>query len=567
MRPATILLAALALLAAAAPADAGQYRVLGCHVPSTGASTGTPGWSSSVQAANGKTLAADACRAPGGGLGVEMVAGAVAGSYGVWTFRAPARTTIDRARLWVYGDLGVATAGGGLAAFEPGVTGDPRRLVTSIDGAGHTIFGRDDLTTGYVLDGDLPLGGEAPALSVSLRCVASSVCGADAVTKLLASDIVLGDTSAPAPGKPFGSVDLASGGTSVTGAASFGMTATDAGGGLARAWLEVDGVPGPQVPFADVTPTCTPQPGGDGLPVYTEVVPCPRSSSVLIGWDSRSVADGPHGLALWAEDAVGNRAILSQGQVTVANAPGAAAPPGGQVPQNAGGASPGDLRGPVNGSVATDRASLGIWWQRGAKGVPAVRAGWSATGTSALGGRLTDPAGRPIAGAKVEVLTTPIVALRSETRVLGTAWTGPGGAFTFPVPVRLGSSAVVVQWRGRMLDRLPAATSKPITRQVASGLTLAATPRTVRRGGSVRFRGALLGDSGVPDGVPVTVQVWGAGRWNPVPSVSAAERGTWSKRITFKNSRGRIRVRAVSGRAALYPYGPGVSPVVTVRVR
>jgi hypothetical protein len=113
------------------------------------------------------------------------------------------------------------------------------------------------------------------------------------------------------------------------------------------------------------------------------------------------------------------------------------------------------------------------------------------------------------------------------------------------------------------------ACSKPVTVKVRAPVSLRATPRSIRAGQSVRFRGRLRGGYLPAGGKLVELQAFERNRWRNLRNVRTNARGEFSYRYRFSfRASGvtfpvRVRVRPDAG----YPWALGTSNRVRVRVR
>jgi hypothetical protein len=107
---------------------------------------------------------------------------------------------------------------------------------------------------------------------------------------------------------------------------------------------------------------------------------------------------------------------------------------------------------------------------------------------------------------------------------------------------------------------------------VRGAITLGATPTTLRTGQSVRLWGRVR-DRGAPlprRGKLVAIQYYEAEarRWRPILVTRSDHDGHFHARYRFRYIAGtaRIRLRAVALAEERWPYAPGASGPVTVRV-
>lgn len=574
---AALLVAAIMVAAAglaADPAAAGTYHVYGCRTPA-GAAAPTAGWGVRYDSASVLNFPVNTCSA-GGGLILDAT-GSPGGAAGAlppwvgWSFSAPPGTTVVRSRVWRFGTLGARETRDGVAvpqwALVATAPNDPGHAAetfgtTRLPGAADTqaTFGNPDSPfdarnlVGF--DASPPEPNVLSRVFVALQCVVEDGCTQRARLTVAATDVILRDDDGPRVAGLFGEVDLASGPT-VQGAVGVSVAASDVGSGIARGFLVVDGQTQPAAPFTGPGSCRASTDSEDGRPAYDETVPCPPLGSTTIPWDTTPLADGPHRVELWIEDAAGNRTLASQGTVTVTH-------PAPEVPQRPL-ESPAAERGPVNGSIATDRARLTAWWEDGKRRPVALSRGWDARRPATLRGLLSDPDGRPIAAATLDVVSTSSAYGAAPAR-LGSATTAADGSFSFPVPLADGSAAISLRWRARLLDRQPAE-STGLSLAVSAGSSFRASRRSVRRGDTVRFTGRVVGRAGVRLRVPVDLYAYSGGRWLNVRSTVTDAVGRWTIAFKFRSSTGRIPFRARVQQGVLYPYEPGYSTRIRLRVR
>jgi hypothetical protein len=159
------------------------------------------------------------------------------------------------------------------------------------------------------------VGGEglaANGLVALLQCGGPHTCAPAGTAQLALRDprVVLHDTHAPVVEAVHG--DLAREGV-LRGTAALAFAATDRGGGVYRAYAVVDGRPEPPVAIGDGR--CRDAiPGGDPYQ-FAFRAPCPLTAGATVAVDTAGLADGPHAIAVVAEDAAGN-AVTVYGPVT-----------------------------------------------------------------------------------------------------------------------------------------------------------------------------------------------------------------------------------------------------------
>jgi hypothetical protein len=176
-----------------------------------------------------------------------------------------------------------------------------------------------------------------------------------------------------------------------------------------------------------------------------------------------------------------------------------------------------------------------------------------------LSGALATQAARPVAGARVSVLQR--VAPGAGFRRVGEARTDGAGRFAYAVPAGP-SRTVRFGFDGDDL-LLPSLHDARVL--VPAAVTLRASRRLVRNGGSVVFRGRLLGR---PGGRTVDLQAHYRGAWRTFATPRADRRGRFRYDYRFGATVGRVlyRFRVLAKRQPGYPYEPGHSRRVRVTV-
>ena len=318
-------------------------------------------------------------------------------------------------------------------------------------------------------------------------------------------------------------------GGALTGVRDVRVQATDAGGGLWRAALEVDGREVLSVPFDDRQGLCA-QP-------FAQIQPCAASGDVTLRLDTAEPARRAHQASVVVSDVTGsNRAIHGPFAVRTVNDPVSCAPgkPGAVL---AGGL------GPARTRAAARRAR-----PRGAARRPARRRGGRPGRRS--GGRAR--AGRPRRRG-------PRRAPRA--RDAGSRRPRVARAARRPVarpPARLPR-------RGR---RHRAALHAHVPPARAGARDADAAPRTLA--GSrrvVRLSGRLPRAFLPAGGKLVELQAFERGRWHTFKTVRTGARGRYATRYRFgAATRGTFPMRARVRRDAAYPFEPARSKSIVVRV-
>jgi hypothetical protein len=182
--------------------------------------------------------------------------------------------------------------------------------------------------------------------------------------------------------------------------------------------------------------------------------------------------------------------------------------------------------------------------------------------TAAVTARLEAVGGRGVTGAPVAVLE----------RVRGTAhWhglvrltSGPGGDLAYTAPPGPARQLRLAYAGDPLL--LPA--SADLVLRVPAAGTLTVDRRVVRNGGSVRFRGRLLGGPVPRSGRRVALQAYFRGAWRTFATPRTTSAGRWTAPYRFGATFRRVayRFRALIYTEPSYPYDAGLTPELRVTV-
>lgn len=430
----------------------------------------------------------------------------------------------------------------------------------------------------------IPTGRDLRPLRIEARCAPAGSPACDARYQVHAADFRILDEAAPTVDTVAGTlVDaVAPPATRSRGTLGFVVTARDTGSGVRRALVEVDGQVAATASLESIVASCRAQTAGDGLPGYTLLQPCPAGTTLAGQLETATLADGEHRVRLLVDDAAGNTTVAAAGTVLIAN--------GDQV----GPGSPLALRGEPNGTPATDAATVVVTWPstarrasarpsdvrrcqrssfaakhpltcRGRAASPSTNVRWSADRRLAGEVQLATPAGAPISGAVIELVTTA-QASAAVPQPVARLTTDANGRATFAIPASGGSQTVEARWRARGLDTRPAAVgTATLTVEAATSLQ---GPRRISPGSRITFTGQLAGRAGNLANVPVRLEVRDRGRWKTFSTASTSADGRWSRSLQFASTPGRYPVRAKIGVTAAYPYAAGESTAhLTVTVR
>jgi hypothetical protein len=540
-----LLLPALLALAVLAPAaNAGTYDVYGCRMPD-GSAAPVSGWT--AQGAN----AHDMCWA-GQGLTAELPPQQIYTNVSSgWQFTSPANTVIDNFTIYRYAESesvwpwGRDYASSYDDANPLGLTDrNPDYCLSHFAGCtGAGVAGSVFAADNRVVRG----GVNAHSLKYQVLCwnYGNGGITCDPGTRtpgrlvIFAARVGLLDDFAPTfDEKPSGALVS---GDAVAGVAAIVVSASDRGGGLARAWLEVDGKRVAERVIDTDAHSCR-------VP-FTDTVPCPLHAKIELTLDTSALGNGPHRLHVGMVDASGNTTSSEDFDVTVANAP---AP-----------VSIGDVRigsSLPNGGNATRFAALKASFAGASRrGDRTVRYGVP----TRIEGQLAATSGRPIAGAMLAV-EERVAGAAAMGKPLPPVRTDANGRFAYRL-VAGPSRAITFSYQAFSLDPGPVAIGQ-VTVHVRAGVSLRVTPNRVRNGSVITFKGRVRGGRAL---VTIYALAGGPRKRIPVETVRAGSDGRFRYRYRFRSIPGpstyrfEARVPAQTG----FPYSEGSSPVVVVRGR
>jgi hypothetical protein len=186
-----------------------------------------------------------------------------------------------------------------------------------------------------------------------------------------------------------------------------------------------------------------------------------------------------------------------------------------------------------------------------------------------LSGRLTRADGAGAGGRQLRVVSRPSQGALAPAAVQ-TVTTGKQGGFELQLPAGT-SRRLTVTFPGD--GGLEPARRRPLELRVRAGVSLRAVPPSLRTGEVVRLSGRVR-SRGAPiprRGKLVAVQYFeeATRRWRPVLVTRSDHHGRFRARYRFRYVTGRaaIRLRATALAEERWPYVPGSSPPVTVRVQ
>jgi hypothetical protein len=514
-------MSALATFGLAASAEAGVYTVYACQFPS-GSNANTTGNWVGITVNNGSI--SDNCPRGGTASG-SFAGGAVDGSVAQWEFRAPPNTRVQDYAMYRSAQVTPTTAPENphFVIFE----GEPVVAVETCNGVSGCT-GRGNVGAGASTANRFERQGlSANRVGAYVRCTGNganpNICNSGASFQLHRADVTVADSLNPEI-TAFGGT-LVDPGLPFTGQKTLDVAATDKGGGVYQAIVELDGRAYARYTIDDNGRRCA-EP-------FQDPAPCKGAASNSFTFDADSVPAGIYSLAVRVTDATGtNSATTTPIIVTTPGGECAATPQSGALQFRAG-------FGRRLRSTATIR-----YGRR-----PVIR------------GRLADPAGQPIAGASLCVLTqnravgARVIRRRSVT-------TDAQGRFSYRLTV--GASRLV-----RFVYRVAGvADAADVNVRVRARPRLRVSDHGVRNGERVTFSGRPGGAPYPRSGVLVQLQSKRGKRWQTFATPRSNSKGRFRYRYRFTRTRGtrRYRFRARVPRQQNYPYATGGSRGVRVRV-
>jgi hypothetical protein len=516
---------AAAFATCAGGASAGSYRVYSCVAPSGGpapVADGSYGWQASGRPQAGSLFLTNECAA-GHGLAARLdgTNAEPLGAGGQWTFTPAPNTSIAGFDLTWSG----AAAGGGESTISRSDQADPtyeRRYSAPFP-------------TERVVENNVDLSYLLVLVACSFAQPSCSNPGGNVASYRIAeSTMTLRDNSAPTAANVGG--DLIAN-PQWRGPMPLTFSATDTGSGVYRVIVDVDGqdalgavvdANGGHCADADATNTDAHE--------FLWAAPCRTSVAPQMSIDTGTLPLGVHAVSIALEDAAGNRTPIFGPVAKTILAP------------------PAD-RGALNGSPASDAARFTGRRHR------TVTTSFKRRRLR-VRGRLVGPGGKPIAGARIDVLSQ-LHRAGARMRAIATTRTSRKGGFSFKAPP--GASRTLRFGYRSHLDDTAFTATLDVLQRVKASATLRASRRFVPRGGSVTFAGRLRGGYVPPRGKLVELQATDRGRWRTFALVRSSRSGGFRYRYRFAGS-GRFAFRARVRFERAYPYVLGYSRRTSVSV-
>ena len=401
-----LLAAAVVALAGATSASADTYTVFSCKGP-TGAPNTAVGWAAPTPTGVGHVT--NSC--PGAGpLSAYIDTDPSGTASATWSFAAPTDTQIVR--------FGASRHTTGVSQGTQSL--DVQYLLTTNQGTLESCAVSD--TSSCVANLTDPVSKEGLAASyIQFRVLCTNVgssCSRPLRADFDSLQVGLKDGVAPL----VGGVRVVDSGDS-SGILTVGYNASDAGGGVYRAVVNVDGKPTAVQPLGGAD--CADANPGDADPYQFLVpVPCPPAvNGAVTKIDYRTLPAGPHAVEIAVEDAAGNSTSVFATQFPKVNAEGAPS------------TTPAGIKRILNGR-------LKVWF-----GKTRNRRFASIYGQRVVTrGRLLDSAGKPIRGARIDVFHR----LRSSghRRLLKTGLkTRADGRITLILPLNVDTRGIEYDFR------------------------------------------------------------------------------------------------------------------------
>jgi hypothetical protein len=281
--------------------------------------------------------------------------------------------------------------------------------------------------------------------------------------------------------------------------------------------------------------------------------------------DTTRFSNGQHLLKVTVQDAAGNTTVVRDDTISIANASAGGVTSGGAGTSSGAGVSsigpgsPPAVRGPVNGTNASDQATLTARWVSTAKVLRTSRYG----AVDRVTGRLTGPGGVGIGSAGIDVYETPAYH-GAGTRRIGGVSTGPTGQWTLTLPRGVSSGALRFDYRSHQNDTVAAA-SATLRLSVHAGIALKIAPRSASVGRKIFFSGVLHGAPIPEGGKQLVLEARSGGEWIQFDTIRTNARGRYRATYRFKFP-GPVtyQFRVLSRYEADFPFLDGTSNVVAV---
>jgi hypothetical protein len=307
---------------------------------------------------------------------------------------------------------------------------------------------------------------------------------------------------------------------------------------------------------------------------WAQLAPCQNVAEVAIPVDTAQLPDGLHSFVVKAFDAADNERASTTHYVMVRNQ-GAPDPTPDPTPNPTPDPAPGDSGAPSDTGLPNGTVDGGTGGSVAESGPPKLSVSFESNGQAryaakynrmvVVRGVLSDGTGARIANAQVDYSaqsTTP----RARVQNLGSVRTDSSGTFNLAVATKLGSRKLRFAYSPQ-IGGAPAASAEAQLNVIAP-VSLKISPKHVRNGKSVTFRGRLSAGPIPHKGKLVNLQVRLYGHWHTFATVRTTKSGRFKYRYRFRRTYGYVvyRFRARSRYEAAYPFVAGSSHTVRVAV-
>ena len=352
--------------------------------------------------------------------------------------------------------------------------------------------------------------------------------------ELLGAQLTLADSNLPTASVTGGAL-VGSG--PISGTAAMTFTAHDGESGVRAANLLVDGR---VVATRDYIAECP----------YQDFAACPTSVSGELQWNSATVGNGTHEVALQVLNAAGNPLLVDQHSITIAN----------QAIQASGVALTGAAAHTANGTPCSgEQMEVAVNNKRDA---PVIPYGQQATVKGVL-----HCGAVPARGAQIAVST---VGGPASAKIASAIKTAADGSFSYAVPSGP-SRKLLFSYTAYSDDPQPSATAQA-TIAVRPKITLRIKPRrTTTDGKPIHWKGIIRGGPIPAGGVTLNLEVQEGQRWKIFEQIITDRKGKFHFGYQFHSTTERtvyrFRVALPKVGSAGYDYAPGASNSVAVQVR
>jgi hypothetical protein len=352
--------------------------------------------------------------------------------------------------------------------------------------------------------------------------------------ELLGAQLTLADSNLPSGSVTGGAL---AGNGSISGTAAVAFTAHDGESGVRALNLLVDGR---VVATRDYIAECP----------YQDFDACPTSVSGELQWNSATVANGTHEVALQVLNAAGNPLIVDQHSLTIANQP----------IQASGASLNGAEAHAANGTPCSgEEMEVAVNNKRDASVIPY---GQPATVKGVL-----HCGAVPARGAQVAIST---VGGPSSAKVDTAVKTADDGSFLYAVPSGP-SRKLLFSYTAYSDDPRPSVTAQA-TIAIRPIIALRIKPRrTTTNGRVIHWKGTIRGGPIPAGGVTLNLEVQEGRRWKIFEQIVTGSKGKfhfgYQFHATTEPTVYKFRVALPKVGSAGYDYAPGASKSVAVHVR